>query len=532
MPSATNNFPDSKKTTAIIIGAGPAGLTAAYELLTKTDIIPIIIEADRQVGGISKTIDYKGNKIDIGGHRFFSKSKRVLDWWLHFMPLESEFNASEVELHYQNQKISHIPGHSIITDENKVMLVRKRKSRIFYQKKLFDYPLSLSGSTLSSLGLVKTMKTGLSYFYAKIFPVNPELTLEEFFINRFGKELYETFFKTYTEKVWGVPCDKIPASWGRQRVKNLNIGKLVGHAIKTMFKANKSIDQKGTSTSLIEQFLYPKFGPGQMWETVAAEITKLGGKVLLNTAVTSVTGDASNNIRSVEYMDLQTGIKASLAGDYFFSTMPIKELFNNMPGLTVPEEIKKIAGALEYRDFLIVGILADRLVLNEKDGSPITDNWIYIQGKNIEAGRLQFFHNWSPFMISGSQNKWIGVEYFCNNTDALWNLPDQELSAKAIAEMETIGIVNRVDVKDTLVVRVKNAYPSYHGAYKDFDRVQHYLNTIENLFPIGRNGMHRYNNSDHSMLTAMAAVENIISGQKDKTNIWEINTEENYHEES
>ncbi|RYY12603.1 MAG: hypothetical protein EOO04_33350, partial [Chitinophagaceae bacterium] len=355
---------------------------------------------------------------------------------------------------------------------------------------------------------------------------------QQAWINRFGNELYSTFFKDYTEKVWGVPCHKIPASWGQQRVKDLNISRMVLQAFKSVFNSNRTIDQKGTSTSLIEQFLYPKFGPGQMWETVADKIKELGGEIYLNTAVTGINGDHDKTIVSAAITDLKSGETTVHEADYFFSTMPVKEFFEVTNNLVVPQDVLHTALTLEYRDFLIVGVLAEKLIVKDKNGDEITDNWIYIQDKNIKAGRLQFFHNWSPFMISEPGDKWIGVEYFCNETDEFWKLPDAELADFAIKEIESIGIISAHDVTDTTVIRVKKAYPSYYGSYNNFSIVQEYLNTIENFFPIGRNGMHRYNNSDHSMLTAMAAVENIITGQKDKTNIWEINTGDEYHEDA
>ena len=517
--------------TAIIIGAGPAGLTAAYELLDKTDIIPIIIESDNQVRGHSKTIDYKGNKIDIGGHRFFSKSQKVINWWLSFLPLEPDFNDQTVKISYHQKDAEYLVAPQTISDANKVMLVRKRKSRVYYHKKLFDYPLQLTIRTLRKLGLIKSVRIFLSYFIAKIAPRKPEVTLEHFFRNRFGKELYETFFKDYTEKVWGVPCTQIPASWGKQRVKNLNVGKLVRHFIKTTFSSNRQLDQKGTSTSLIEQFLYPKFGPGQLWETVAEEIIKKGGRIILNAEVTKLYGDHGNNLIAIEKTDLIGKQNEIITGDYFFSTMPVKDLVNNITDLPVPENVRTITEALEYRDFLIVGILTSHLSLSEHHNAQVTDNWIYVQDKQIGAGRLQFFHNWSPAMVAEQQDKWIGVEYFCDETDSFWNTSDNQIKEKAIAELEKMGILQRKHLKDAVVVRVKKAYPSYYGSYRHFSIVQTFLNNIENLFPIGRNGMHRYNNSDHSMLTAMAAVENIMTGKKDKSNIWEINTEEEYHEE-
>ena len=520
------------KETAIIIGAGPAGLTAAYELLTKTDIIPIIIEADSQVGGISKTINYKGNKIDIGGHRFFSKSERVINWWLHFLPLDAGVKDRHIDIQYQHNHAAFDIPNEYFGQGDKVMMVRPRKSRIYYQRKFFDYPLQLNGTTIANLGFLKMMRIGFSYTRAKLFPVKPENNLAQFFSNRFGKELYETFFKDYTEKVWGVPCEQIPSSWGQQRIKDLNISKVLWHAVTSFFSSNKSLQQKGTSTSLIEQFLYPKFGPGQMWETVAEEVQRLGGKILLNTGVTALYGNGSDQITSVSTRNYTTGETATWEADYFFSSMPIKDLFEQLHNVPVPDNVATTAKNLEYRDFLIAGILAGNLAIKENtDEGLIKDNWIYIQDNKVRAGRIQLFNNWSPFMVKDPGTVWLGVEYFCNETDAFWQQDDKVIAATAIKEMETIGILDPAQVRDSMVARVKKAYPSYYGSYSNFKIVQQFTDTIENLFLIGRNGMHRYNNSDHSMLTAMTAVENIINGRKDKSNIWEINTEEDYHEE-
>jgi protoporphyrinogen oxidase len=516
--------------TAVIIGAGPAGLTAAYELLTKTDIKPIIVEADKQPGGLSKTIDYKGNKIDIGGHRFFSKSKKVIDWWLQFLPLDPEYKDQKIQLRYQNKDADFSPGKNQVNDPDKIMLVRKRKSRIFYNKKFFDYPLRLNAKTIRNLGLLKMSRIGFSYLYAKLFPQKKEETLEQFFKNRFGNELYHTFFKDYTEKVWGVPCSQIPAAWGQQRIKNLDISKVIGHAIRSLFISNKSIEQSGTSTSLIEQFLYPKYGPGQMWETVADEIIKLGGTILYNTTVESLTGNEKDEIKSVTIKDKDGELK-TIEADYVLSTMPVKKLAENLLNMEIPGEVYKTAAALGYRDFLITGILATDLLIKDNNNNPVTDNWIYIQDKNVKAGRLQLFHNWSPYMIKEHGYSWIGVEYFCNESDAFWQADDKSVIDNVIAEMETIGVLKKETVKDAVVIRVKKAYPSYYGAYENFSIIRAYFDTVKNLFLIGRNGMHRYNNSDHSMLTAMAAVENIISGKTDKSGIWDINTEDEYHEE-
>jgi protoporphyrinogen oxidase len=518
--------------TAIIIGAGPAGLTAAYELLTKTAIIPVVLEADGQVGGLSKTIDYKGNKIDIGGHRFFSKSEKVIKWWLHFLPLDAAARKEHIDLQYQQNHAAFDITGDLLGQGDKIMLVRPRKSRIYYQKKFFDYPLQLNGKTIANLGFLKMLRIAGSYLYAKLFPRKPENNLAQFFINRFGKELYETFFKEYTEKVWGVPCERIPSSWGQQRVKDLNISRLFWHAIKSFFPSDKTLHQKGTSTSLIEQFLYPKFGPGQMWEAVAEEIQRLGGSIFLNTNVTALYGNGTSQVLKIEALNKLTGKANSWSGDYFFSSMPVRELFSSLHGLPVPAAVMAIALSLEYRDFLIVGILTNSLLVTEtENGGLIRDNWIYVQDRKVKAGRIQVFNNWSPSMIKDPGTVWLGVEYFCNETDDFWKQQDSVIAAQAIKEMETIGILDPAQVTDTMVARVKKAYPSYYGGYDNFNTVQEFTNRIENLFLIGRNGMHRYNNSDHSMLTAMAAVENIITGRTDKSNIWEINTEESYHEE-
>ncbi len=517
--------------TAIIIGAGPAGLTAAYELLTKTDIVPIIIEQDTQVGGLSKTINYKGNKIDIGGHRFFSKSERVIKWWLHFLPLDAAVDKQHIDIHYQHNHAAFDIADGLLGQGDKIMMVRPRKSRIYYQRKFFDYPLQLNGTTIANLGVVKMMRVAGSYMYAKLFPIKPETNLAQFFTNRFGRELYETFFKDYTEKVWGVPCEKIPSSWGQQRVKDLNISKLLWHAVTSFFSSDKSLQQKGTSTSLIEQFLYPKFGPGQMWDTVAAEVQRLGGTILLNTSVSGVQGN-ENRLSGITATNQLTGSTTSMEADYFFSTMPIKELFEQLQGIAVPADVMSVATNLEYRDFLIVGILASALAVHENTGEMVKDNWIYVQDSKVKAGRIQVFNNWSPFMVTDPSTVWLGIEYFCNETDEFWNQDDATIAQTAIREMETIGILDPAQVKDSMVARVKKAYPSYYGSYTHFAKVQQFADTIENLFLIGRNGMHRYNNSDHSMLTAMTAVENIINQRKDKQNIWEINTEEDYHEQS
>ncbi len=517
---------------AIIIGAGPAGLTAAYELLKRTDIQPIVIEQGNQAGGLSRTIDFDGNKIDIGGHRFFSKSQKVVDWWLHFLPLQANGMAENIQISYRDQqaafevdkKTTGSPGDN----EEDVMLLRPRKSSIYFEGRFFDYPLQFTFSTLRKLGFIKVLKFAFSYTKAKLAPIREELTLEDFFINRFGKELYQTFFKSYTEKVWGVPCRELPASWGKQRVKGLNIGNVLKHAVRSLFYKSKDIHQKNTQTSLIEQFLYPRYGPGQMWEKVANRSRQMGAVIHMNTRVVGLHAETNTKLKSVVIKKAGSDETEILEADYFISTMPVRTLLRHLNGIDIPASVTASSESLQYRDFLIVGILttADGLKTD------VTDNWIYIQDKGIRAGRVQFFHNWSPGMTRSPDSRWIGVEYFCNETDQFWQQDDAAIAGFAVNEMSGIQLLDANKVQNTLVVKVRKAYPSYFGGYRDFDKVKQFLDGIDNLFPVGRNGMHRYNNTDHSMLTAMATVDNIIAGRTNKANIWEINTDDEYHEET
>ncbi len=530
--------------TAIIIGAGPAGLTAAYELLTRTSIIPIIIEQSNDIGGISKTINYKGNRIDIGGHRFFSKSDRVMNWWMAMLPVAVD-SAKPLIINYQNKEKELSPNIAGHDNEHNVLLVRERQSRIYYLKQFFSYPVTLSLDTIKKLGLTKIIKIGISYTKARLFPIANETSLEDFFINRFGRELYYTFFKDYTEKVWGIACNKISAEWGKQRIKELNVTKAVLHAIKSIIQTKQStITQKGTETSLIEQFLYPKYGPGQMWEVTAEKIIMLGGTIIKNEKIQTVhynllpttTQAAGTHITHVHTVT-NTGQLNTYTGDYYFSTMAIKDLFLGMHKQHIPTAVYKCATQLQYRDFIIVGLLLSKLAVHDKAFANnktflVKDNWIYIQESEVKLGRLQVFNNWSPYMVADNDNTvWLGLEYFCNQGDALWQQPNDQFIQYAIAELQSIGIINSDDVLDSTCIKMEKTYPAYFGAYNQFDIVKAYLNTIDNLYCIGRNGMHKYNNSDHSMLTAMTAVDNIIAGITNKENIWNINTEQDYHEE-
>lgn len=518
------NYSLMENKTAIIIGAGPAGLTAAYELLDKTNIKPIICEMTNEIGGISKTINYKGNRIDIGGHRFFSKSDVILNWWKNILPLRTE-KISEPD---------NLRGTTAHRPENdRVMLIRNRLSRIFFLRKFFDYPVTLNFNTLQNLGLKRILKIGFGYIKIKLFPIKKEKSLKDFFINRFGKELYLTFFKDYTEKVWGVTCDKIKPEWGAQRVKGLSISKTILHAIKESLIKDTSITQKDTETSLIERFMYPKFGPGQMWERVAEIIKEKGGEINKNYKVVGIKS-SDNRVTEIEIQNKITGEIKIEKGDYFFSTMPIKELIQSF-GEQVPQEVREVAQGLMYRDFITAGLLLKKLKIKNETkikttNNLIPDNWIYIQERDVKVGRLQIFNNWSPYMVKDNKTVWVGLEYFCNEGDEMWNKADNDFLNFASEELAKIDIIEKKDILDGLVIRTPKTYPAYYGTYDRIDVVKKFTDSFENLFLIGRNGMHKYNNQDHSMLTAMAAVQNIIDHVKTKDNIWAVNAEKEYLE--
>lgn len=518
---------------AIIIGAGPAGLTAAYELLKRTDIKPIILEKTGDIGGISKTINYKGNRMDIGGHRFFSKSDRVMDWWLNIMPVQPCVDTyATITYQRKHRTLKQEETYSGLhpEDESKMMLIRKRLSRIYFLRKFFTYPIQLSIDTLKKLGAVRTLGILTSYLKAQLFPRKPEKSLEDFLINRFGAKLYLLFFKDYTEKVWGVPCNEISAEWGAQRIKGVSISKAIQHAAQTMMKKKKTSDiaQKDTETSLIEQFLYPALGPGQLWEEVARQVLEMGGAIIMHESVKKIL-TADNKVTGVVTENKETGIETEYTGDYFFSTMPVQELIAGMYG-QVPADVKEIAAGLQYRDFITIGVLLKKLtpIDNQK---VLPDTWIYIQERDVKVGRLQIFNNWSPYMVKDSSTIWLGMEYFCNEGDPFWSMTNEEIERTAIAELEKMGLAKVEDVLDSTVQRMEKTYPAYFGTYNQFDKIKKYTDRLENLFLVGRNGMHKYNNSDHSMLTAMVSVDNICAGITNKENIWEINTEQEYHEE-
>lgn len=520
--------------TAVIIGAGPAGLTAALELIRHTDVRPVVIEASNTVGGISRTVNFKGYRMDIGGHRFFSKSDWVMDWWQQILPLEPGADPKAVISYRQRHRAATVsPAGAARAHGDKVMLLRRRLSRIYFMRKYFDYPLKLDLTTISKLGLLRFARICLSYAWSTFFPRRPETSLEDFFVNRFGGELYRTFFKSYTEKVWGVPCAEISAQFGAQRIKGLSLTKVVMHTLKKMAPTKPSLGPPMTQTSLIERFLYPKFGPGQLWEEVTDRVRHRGGEVrFLQTAerLRIVAG----RVTEVVIRDLATGQAYTQAADFVISSMPVKDLVAGLEP-PPPENVRAIASQLPYRAFIAVGLLVKRMKTRGANAAGSEsrfppDNWIYVQEPDVRLGRLQIFNNWSPALVPDASKVWLGLEYFCTEGDDLWTLPDADMRALAIRELEQIDLIDAGDAIDATVVRVPKAYPAYFGSYADFGQVRAYLDPIANLFLVGRNGMHRYNNQDHSMLTAKAAVDCIASARADKDAIWSVNVDDEYHE--
>lgn len=508
----------------IIIGAGPAGLTAAYELLNNSQEYEVIIleESDR-FGGISQTVRYNGNRMDIGGHRFFSKDQRVVEWWADFMPTQGA-PAYDDKLLGRSKPLE--SGGPDPEKEDRVMLVRDRVSRIYYNNKFFDYPITMKPDTIKNMGFVTTVKSGFSYLKA-IAAKKPETSLESFYINRFGKVLYSMFFEGYTEKLWGRHPRDISADWGSQRVKGLSIKAV----LKDMMLKILPIKQKKVETSLIEQFIYPKFGPGQLWETVADECKKLGAKIKTNC---KVTGIQINNGIAETVVYTENGIQQTQKADIILSTMPFRDLIMGID--EAPKDIKTIAEGLPYRDFITIGVLVNKLSLkNTTDkitlGNIVPDCWIYVQDTGIKMGRIQIFNNWSPYMVKDPENTvWLGTEYFCDEGDNFWAMDQDQRVDFAIKELEKMNIISSEDVIDAHCEKVKKAYPAYFDTYSQVDQAIEYVNSLENIYCLGRNGQHRYNNMDHSMATAFVAVENIIQNKLDKNNVWGVNTDDQYHE--
>lgn len=469
------------KEKVIVIGGGPAGLTAAYEL-SKAGIETTVMEKDKMVGGISRTVDYKGYKFDIGGHRFYTKVASIEKIW-HELLSEDEF------------------------------LRCRRLSRIYYNGKFFHYPLRPI-STLYKMGVWNSSLALISYLQAKLSPEHPAESFEQYITNHFGKRLYKTFFKSYTEKVWGMPSSEISAEWAAQRIRGLSL--------KTALK-NALLPQKtknGQIKTLIHEFHYPKYGPGMMWERAADMIQQMGSEVCLEKSVEKILWKN----QKVEAVEVKTAAGPSkvFKGSSFINTMPVGKLLEKLCPLP-PEEVLEAAKKLKYRDFLTVA-----LIVNRSDVFP--DNWIYIHDPSVKVGRVQNFKNWSPFMVPDTSKTCLGLEYFCFEGDGLWNMPNEDLIQLGKRELTKIGLIKESEVEDGSVVRMPKAYPVYDTEYRrSLDKISRFLATFENLQTVGRNGMHKYNNQDHSMLTAVLAVENILGASHD---LWEVNTEQEYHEET
>ena len=509
-----------KSRTAIIIGAGPAGLTAAYRFLLDTDIKPVILEESEYIGGISRTAVVGGNRMDIGGHRFFSKNDEVNAMWQALMPRQGKPSIDDLTLGVEKPLSEGGPDPET---EDRVMLLRNRISRIFFLRKFFDYPISLKPETFKNMGFANTMRAGFGYLGSCIVK-KKEDSLENFYINRFGRPLYEMFFEDYTTKLWGRSPAQISADWGAQRVKGLSLSKAVWNVLSKPFRPKDKVE-----TSLIEQYYYPKKGPGQLWETLADEIRRRGGEIIMNTRVERIRVE-NGRVSAVTAADGR-----EFTGDYFMSTMPVKDLVAGV-GEAAPADVRRIAAGLPYRDFITVGLLVNKLKLQNKTKvrtltGDVPDCWIYVQERDVKIGRLQLFNNWSPYMVADPKHTmWIGLEYFCNEGDELWSMSDEDFIDFAIGELVKIDVIDRSDVIDSTRIRVKKAYPAYFDTYSEFDTVKDYLSGIENLWCLGRNGQHRYNNMDHSMLTAMEAVRAIAAGSTDKSAVWGVNTEKEYHE--
>lgn len=512
---------------AFIIGAGPAGLTAAYELLKQTsDIEVTVFEESQHMGGISKTVDYKGNRMDMGGHRFFSKVPRVNEWWEAMLPMQGSPAYDDIKL---ERTLSWKKGGPDPEKHDRVMLKRNRVSRIYYDSKFFDYPLQLKPELFFNMGFVNTVQALFSYL-AAVLHKREEKSLEDFYINRFGKKLYSMFFENYTENLWGRHPSEIDPSWGAQRAKGLSVMAIVRDMFGKMLPGREN---RHVETSLIESFSYPKLGPGQLWDVTASEVEKMGGRILKGCKVVAFEKNADNHITSLTYE--QDGQQVSADADIFISSMPIRDLVGGMND--VPAKEAAIAAGLPYRDYRTLGVLVHKLNLKNKTkiktmGNIVPDNWVYVHDRTVNLGRFQIYNNWSPYMVVDLEHTvWIGLEYFCNEGDRLWNMSDEEFSKFAVGEIVKMGLIDSADdVLDTHSESVKKAYPAYFDTYAEIDTLIAYLNTIDNLYCVGRNGQHRYNNIDHSMCTSFEVVRNIVNGITDRSNIWNVNTEKEYHE--
>ena len=460
----------------VILGAGPAGLTAAYEL-AKAGVTSTVLEGDDTVGGLARTVLHKGYRFDIGGHRFYTKVPAVEEIW-----------------------------REILGDD---LLTRSRLSRIYYHGKFFSYPLK-PFNALEGLGLVETLRCLASYGRARLKPLRPEDDFASWVTNRFGSRLFELFFKTYTEKVWGIPCSEIQAEWAAQRIRGLSLST----AIKNAVFGERAQNKKDVVKTLVERFQYPRHGPGMMWERTSDEVEKRGSSVRLNAPVTRIFW------RDGAVEGVEAGGEV-FTGRHFISSIAIRDLIECMTP-SPPESVMQAAAKLQYRDFLTVA-----LVLRRRDIFP--DNWIYVNDPSVKMGRIQNFNNWSPEMAPDPETTCLGLEYFCFEGDGLWSMPDEELMELGKVELRKLGLARPEDVVDGAVVRMRKAYPIYDGQYAPAVlAIRTFLKRLPNLQLVGRNGMHRYNNQDHSMFTALLAARNILGGKYD---LWRVNVEEEYLED-
>lgn len=505
----------------VIIGAGPAGLSCAYEILKNNKNIKVtIFEEEEMVGGISKTVNYKGNRIDIGGHRFFTKNEEVKKLWLELLPLQNKPAYDDKILNIEKKFPK--KGKNPEKDDS-VMLIRNRVSRIYYNHKFFDYPVNFNFKTIKNMGFATTCSCGVSYLKSIIHKLD-EFNLENFYINRFGKKLYSMFFEGYTTKVWGkTPCE-IDSSWGSQRVKGISISKVMVDYFKRIFH----FENNNKETSLIESFYYPKYGPGQLYETLAEEVKKLGGKIIKNAKVVKVK---KNNEKITSIIYLKDNRYINYRCNILVSSMPLKDLILNMND--VPKKITKISSNLPYRDFVTVGLLVPSFKVEDSNtihGS-VNDNWIYVQDKNVKLGRIQIFNNWSPYMVKDPVNNiWMGLEYFCQENDEFWTMRDKDIVNMAKEELKSMQFYEG-KILDSIVIRVKKAYPAYFDSYKNIDEVRKYINNIDNLYCIGRNGTHSYNNMDHSIYSGLLCSRMINKEEHDLDKLWNVNVDKSYHEE-
>ena len=509
----------------VIIGAGPAGLTAAYELTQYPGEYHVtILEETQAIGGISRTVRHNGNRMDIGGHRFFSKDERVNTWWKTLFP---DQGAPSLDDRILDREVPLCAGGPDPEKEDIVMLSRNRVSRIYYKHKFFDYPVKMNTQTIINMGFVTTIEAGLSYLLSCVSKKD-ENCLENFYINRFGRKLYSMFFEGYTEKLWGRHPREISADWGAQRVKGLSIRAILKDMIQKLIPGSP----KEVETSLIEAFRYPKFGPGQLWETAADHVQKQGGEIRMGCLVTGIKTEGTH-ITGVFYTE--NGESMFMPCDIVMSSMPVKDLVAGMND--VPNAMRRIANGLPYRDFVTVGLKVDKLNITNQTklktlSNIVPDCWIYVQDTRVTMGRIQIFNNWSPYMVADPEKTvWMGLEYFCAEGDKMWTMSDEEWIAHGVAELRAMGVlVKDVMPSDAHVERVKKAYPAYFDTYAQMDELREYLNTFDNLYCIGRNGQHRYNNMDHSMATSFEAVRCIRENDPDRRNLWNVNTEKSYHE--